>query len=353
MAMTMPTINIVFSKAAQSTAARSGRGAVGLVIRDAAASKGVTLYSAADVPEGLSADNQAYVKRVFLGADGVRPVRCHLYVLAAAGSLSEALSWLSLQTFSWLALPLDVKEADLTEAKEWINSQRSENNAVYKAVLPNFAGADQRIVNFAASGIKADGTTYGAAAYCSRIAGILAALPLTQSATYCVLEEVTDVERMTRSAMNDAVEAGKLILHVDGSRVKLGRAVSSMTEAASEDMRHIRTLEIQDTVESNLRQLIADEFIGKFTNTYANKLVLVTAVRDYLMGLESEGVLDAGSTCALDAAATRVYLQGKGVSVAGMDDNAVLQQSTGTAVFLTVTLKIPGAVEDVTVNIAV
>lgn len=353
MAMTMPQINIVFTKAAQAAAARNGRGSVGLIIRDAAALGGLMLGSADDVPGTLSADNQAYVRRAFLGADGLRPVRCCLYVLKSAGSLSEALAWMALQTVSWLALPMDAQEADCTEVKQWLESQRTENDAVFKAVLPSFAGESQRIVNFTATGIKVGASTYGAAAYCSRIAGILAALPLSRSATYCVLDEVTDVDRMTKSAMNDAVEAGKLILHVDGSRVKLGRAVNSLKTTEDEDLRHIRTVEIRDTVESDLRQLIADEFIGKFVNTYENKLVLLTAVRDYLFGLEGQGVLETGSMAELDAAAARAWLTGQGTDVSAMDDKQVLQQPCGTAVFVKLALRIPGAIEDVTVNIAV
>lgn len=352
MALVMPQINITFSKAAQTVTARSGRGSVGLIIRDAAASKGMMLLSAGDIPAGLSADNQAYVARTFLGANGVRPQRVFLYVLAAAGDLTEALAWMALQTISWLALPLDAKEADCTKVKAWLTAQRSENFSVCKAVLPATAADHERVVNFSAEGIKVGTATYAAAAYCSRIAGILAALPLTQSATYAVLDEVTDVTRMTRAAMDDAVTAGKLILHYDGGRVKLGRAVNSLTSGEGDDLRHIRTVEVRDTVESDLRQLIADEFVGKYTNTYTNKLVLLTAVRDYLTGLEAQGILADGSGADLDAAATRAYLAGLSIDVAGMDDDAVLQMAVGTAVFLTVTIRIPGAIEDITINIA-
>lgn len=354
MSNTMPQINIVFSQAAQTVQARSGRGSVGLIIRDAAASKGMTLLSADEIPGGLSADNKAYVARTFLGADGVRPQRVYLYVLSTGGDLSEALAWMALQNVSWLALPLDASEADCTEVKTWLEAQRSENNAVYKAVLPNTASNYERVVNFAASGIVTASGTYAAAAYCSRIAGILAALPLTQSATYAVLEEVTDVDRMTKASMDEAVAAGKLILHHDGSRVKLGRAVNSLTTipaGESEDLQHIRILEIRDTVESDLRQLVADEYIGKFTNTYENKLVLVAAIQDYLLGLESQGILAEGSTVELDIAAMRQYLIGKNVDVSSMTDLQILKANTGTQVFVKVRLSIVGAIEDIAIII--
>lgn len=354
MGMTMPKINIIFSKAAQTAQARSGRGAVGLIIRDAAASKGMTLLTADEIPVSLSADNQAYIARSFLGADGVRPQRVLLYVLGANGDLTEALAWLALQKFSWLALPMDASEADCTEVKEWLAAQRSENNAVYKAVLPNTAADSERVVNFSATGIVTPAGTFGAAAYCSRIAGILAALPLTQSATYAVLDEVTDVDRMTKAAMDEAVSGGKLLLHHDGSRVKLGRAVNSLTTLAdgtSEDLQHIRIVDVRDTVEADIRQLCADEYVGKYTNTYENKLVLVAAIQDYLKGLESQGILAEGSIVELDLAAIRQYLISKNADVSSMTDQQLLKTNTGTQVFVKLTISINGAVEDIAISI--
>ena len=54
---------------------------------------------------------------------------------------------------------------------------------------------------------------------------------------------------------------------------------------------------------------VEDEYLGKCANTYDNKCILLTALRDYLSALEAQGVIRAGSSGAeLDADATRAYL---------------------------------------------
>ncbi len=354
MSNTMPQINIIFSQAAQTVAARSGRGSVGLIIRDAAASKGMTLLSADEIPGGLSAENKAYVARTFLGVDGFRPQKVYLYVLGSDELLSAAWAWMALQPVSWIATSLDLSsESAELDFVEWLKAQRSENNAIFKAVAP-LSENYERIVSFIGHDIETANGVFDSVSFSSRIAGILAAIPLTRSATYAVLEEVKSVPRMTKASMDDEVAFGNLFLHYDGGRVKLSRAVNSLATVPageSEELKHIRTLEIRDTVESDLRQLVADEYIGKFTNTYENKLVLVAAIQDYLLGLEGQGILAEGSVVELDIAAQRQYLISKKVDVSSMTDLQILKANTGTHVFVALKISIVGAIEDITINI--
>lgn len=344
----MPSITIAFTSAAQTAANRSGRGTVAIIVRDAAATGGCTLRSAAEIPAKLTAANRAFVERALLGARSVV-----LYVLAADGDLADALDYMATQFFSWLCIA-DADEADNTAVKTWLKTQRDEYHAVYKAVLADSAADYERVVNFTTDGISVGGTELTAAQYASRIAGILAGMPLTQSATYAVLNEVQDVDRLSAAALDEAVGEGELVAFHDGGSVRLGRAVTSLTtvsEGAPESLKKIHVLEVRDAVESDLRRLIAENYIGKFLNNYTNKLVLLTAVKAYLKELEAQGVLQEGSEAELDLAAQTKWLEENGTDTSSMTEQEILEAKTGASVFLKVSLSIFDAMEDVAVTI--
>ena len=82
------------------------------------------------------------------------------------------------------------EETDIVSS--WIVDCREEGK-MYKAVLPNVEADNEAIINFATTGIKVGEKSYTTEVYCARIAGILAGLPLTRSATYFVLDEVDEI----------------------------------------------------------------------------------------------------------------------------------------------------------------
>ena len=63
-----PTLTITVKKAVETVAARLKNGVAAVIVRDATATKGLyVLGDPADMPSGLSADNQGIVERAFLG----------------------------------------------------------------------------------------------------------------------------------------------------------------------------------------------------------------------------------------------------------------------------------------------
>ncbi len=361
--MGMPSINILFETAARTAVDYNASGTVAVIVRDATSSEdllgGHTLTRATDIPTGLSADNQLYIARAFYGAT-VAPSKVLLFVLHDDtdddddGDIDDALAWLATQSFDWVCAPMDGDSDDCEAIADWIADQRANYKAIYKAVLPNYAGASEAIVNFATSGILVAGTTYSAAAYCSRIAGLLAATSMTISATYTQLPEVEDVDRLTASEMDTAVDAGKFILFYDGSTVKCGRAVNSLvtpSSTQSDAYKKIKVVTIMDFIQSNLRSLFATNWIGKYGNSYDTKLLLVTAVKSFLTELESAGILNAGSTVSIDVDAQADWLTANGYAISDMTEQEILEHTTGSEVFLAVTISILDAMEDITVVI--
>ena len=62
---------------------------------------------------------------------------------------------------------------------------------------------------------------------------------MTISCTYAPLPEVSDVGRLTREAMDAAVDAGKFILFHDGEKVKVARGVNSLQTTTQDGPAHL------------------------------------------------------------------------------------------------------------------
>lgn len=108
------------------------------------------------------------------------------------------------------------------------------------------------------------------------------------SATYAPLPELTDVDRLTRDELDAAVNAGKLALKWDGRKVKVARAVNSFVTTSQgmlDSFKKIKIVEIMDLIRTDITATAEDSYIGKYANTYDNKLLLVTAVPGLFHGL--------------------------------------------------------------------
>ena len=355
--LTMPSVSITFSEAASSAIARSQKGVVALILRDAAlAGKFYSLASSKQIPTALGAANQAAVKRAFLGYVNP-PQRVLLYILASDGVIaadSAALTWLATQSFDYLAGPADLSAAEATILKTWTLEQRTNNHAIYKAVLPNVAADDPAIINVTTNGTVVGTDTFDAAAYCGRVAGLLAGTPMTISATYAPMSEVEDVTRLTQAEMDTAVGTGKFLWWWDGEKVKTGRAVNSYqttTETKGDDWKYIKIVELLDMEDHDIRKAIQDTYIGKYSNTYANKQLLVSAIQDYLQTLADAGLIESGFTCGIDVDAQEAWLQAQGTDTSSMTEQQIKEANTGTWVFIAITQRPINAIEDVKTSI--
>ena len=198
--LTMPTLTVAFKQRASTSVARSQKGVVAFLIRDAVAdeeAKTYTLTSTAQIPQTLGTANQAAIRRAFLGNVNP-PKKVLLYVMGAGDTVTAeaaVLTWLATQKFDYLAGPDDLSPEEAGAIKTWLVNQRSDNYAIYKAVLPELAADSEAIVDFSASGILVDGETFTAAGYCGRIAGLIAGTPMTQAISYAALPEVEEIDR--------------------------------------------------------------------------------------------------------------------------------------------------------------
>lgn len=336
----LPGLTIKFQAAAKSAASRSKKGIVAVFVRDAKAQGLHVLSSAAMIPTDLGADNQAYLQRAFTGSDRGTPSKVAAVVIATGTddttALEAGLKLIESQTMDYIAPPPDVTEAEETVLVDWVKARR-EMYFTEKLVLANATTPPDHmgIINFCEEDdeLADGGMTYTAGEYLSRMAGVLAGLPVSMSGTYTVLPELTAVTPRTLEEQSEAIDAGKLILIHDGQQAKIARAVNSLTTVApgmGEDWRKIKICEGMDLITYYLRTTIQNEYVGRFQNTYNNKLNLVTAIQSYLTYLEGAGVLNPGeSYVEIDLNAQMKWMAEHGVDTSAMTEQEIKEYQTG------------------------
>lgn len=352
----LPSLVIQFKAAAAEVSNRSKRGFVGLILRDLKATGIHIVRDEAGIPTDLGVENQAAVKRALLGSDRGKPSRIVLSVMApeTEGStgnphLHAALTELSGLVLDYIAGPGDMTEMESQIIADWVLDQRKLYRPV-KAVLPNEAADHMGIINLATEGIQVDKTTYTAAQYCGRIAGILAGIPSDSSATYVTLPEIRAIPSMTPEDQATAINAGKLILLHDGQKAKLARAVNSLVTIPADgkaDWTKIKIVEGMDLITYFARTTIEDAWLGVYSNSYDNKMLLVVALQTFLTELEAAGVLLRGSSFAdLDLVEQEKYLRSEGVDTSRLTDQQLREADTGAMVFLQAGGRFLDAMED-------
>lgn len=354
--MGLPNINISFKTIALASVSRSDKGIVGLILKDANASAAGAhrMASASAIPAALGEDNAAYVRRAFLGYV-TAPREVIAFVVADdATDLTAALAYFATVEVDYLCGPPTCTALEAAAIADWVDERREEHHTV-KAVLPNQAADSEGIVNFTTTGIIADEEEYTPAEYCSRIAGLIAGTPMRISCTFAPLSEVTDIDRLSRAAMDAAIEDGEFILYHDGEKVKVGRGVNSLvtlTEDNGASFQKIKIVEAVDMIGRDIRRTCEDSYIGKYPNSYDSKCLLITAILNYFEGLERSGILQAGaSTVQIDRAAHETWLTEQGIDVSAMTEQEIKEANTGDKVFLAASVKILDAIEDVAIDI--
>ena len=335
---------------------RSQKGVVAIIIKDAAAPGAHVLTNVTQIPLALGTANKDFISRAFTGY--VNPPRkVIVYVLpSAAEDLSAALEYLATQTLDYLVGPVDCSADDSTEITAWIASQRADGFTP-KAILPDASADSEAIINFTTDGIKVGATTHTTAAYCSRIAGLIAGTPMTISCTYAPLLEVTDVTRLTKSEMDSAIDDGEFIIFHDGEKVKVGRGVNSLqttTQNKGEIFKKIKIVEAIDMIRNDIKITAQDNNIGKYDNSYDNKCLLISAISGYFAQLELDGILQAGtSSVGIDLEAQEGYLQANGIDTTDMSEQEIKEANTGDKVFIKASIKILDAIEDIDLGITI
>lgn len=341
--MGLPEIFISFETAALTAISRSARGVLAVVLDDSTQSGDAVYRSLSEVPkDAYTADNYRMLQLAFLSS----PAK--VAVIRDGDGAADALER---TRFDWLAAP--AWEAAVTVSA--IKALRAKGRGV-KAVVANATAPDcEGIVNLWVSDLVLEDGSMDGKDYAVRVAALLAALPLTCSATYAALPEVVSCGVIDDP--DGAIEAGKLIIvpGADGA-YRIGRAVNSLTTltpAKGAAFRKIKIVEGIDLIRTDIAATFEQGYIGKVLNDYDNKLLLVTAINAYFRTLQGD-VLDktADNRCVVSLEGQRAYLERHGTDTSDMKDAEILRANTGSEVFLEAHLTFCDAMEDLALVIS-
>ena len=351
----LPTLKIAFEKAAAAVVSRTKKGVAAVMVRDENAQGVYSISSTLFIPSGLGEANNAHIRTAFQGSDRGEPSQVVLVVIAPGTSdttaLEAGLKLLEAYSIDYLAGPPDVTEDELDVLNTWVLAQREQYNTV-KLVRPYLtAGSDEMgIIELDETGLANKDGPVTAAAYCARLAGIFAGIPVSMSATNVSMSELTAVTPRTMLEQQTAINNGKLIFVHDGLQAYIARAVNSLTtipDKGNEDWSKIKIVEGMDLIRYYLRNTIRQSYMGRYANTYDNKQLLVAAIQDYFQYLESAGVLNSGQSYAqVDYDRQLEWINTQGVSTTNMSRQEVLEYQTGSWVFIRCGGRLVDAQED-------
>lgn len=354
--MGLPKINIEFKAKAQSAVSRSERGVVALILFDDGNDIVSEEYYGLDDPNfdefAWSADNNKYIEMAFKGS----PEKVIVARLdPAALGLDSALAVLGNKKFNYLAVP-EIASVDVEPLVSWLKSKREEDKRTFKIVLANHDADYEGVVNLTTEDIEVEDTTYSAQQYTSRIAGVLAGMPFTRSATFYVLDEIDSIKESSQP--DSDIDNGQLIIINDGEKFKIGRGVNSLStisEGKKEDFKKIRVVEVMDMIKDDIRSTFNDHYIGKVNNTYDNQVLFFATVNDYFELLESDDILDPyfDNKATLDVDAQKAALLTSGVKVDELSEQEIKEKSFKSNVFTKANIKIVDAMEDLDFGIYV
>ena len=358
--MGMPSINISFSELANTIVKSGKRGVIAMILKVASVPSvnPQIINTEADIAAALDNDSKLQISLALKGYVNKPNKVIAYFIVDTAADLSTnytaALNYLKTVNFDYLVCPTVATDEKESVIDSYVEAERASGKLI-KAVLPNSASDNEGIINFATTKVYVDSTEYNTEDYCSRIAGIIAGTPINMSCTYATIDELTDCTRLTKSNMDTAVDAGKLIVWYDGEKVKIGRGVNSLTTTSSskgDQFKKIKIVDIMDMIENDIRITCEDNYIGRFANTYDNKCLLINAISNYFDILVGDNVI-SNYSIDIDIDANRTYLSTHNVDVSGMSDFDIKSAYTGSNVYLKCSIKILDSVEDITLPIAI
>lgn len=379
----MPSVNIAFIEAGIEAIRRSQRGIVALLLEEDAdtvtklltdhtGSDGkttikaiknpFTVYTTDDIPDELSDDNKDYITKALIGYVK-SPYRVKVYLMdkvtdetknASADKFADALKTLATDRWDYLAIPTIVTD-QCESVATWLKTNRENKGKRSKVVLPGYAADYEGVITFSNTKIVTASKTYTGAQYTPRIAGLIAGTPLTISATYAPLSEVIDCDRYTEDENDEKVNNGEFFIWYDGEKFKMSRAMNSLvttTQGKLEAYQTIKSVDIMDAIYDDIKKTAQDSYIGKYTNDYDNKQLLISAIMGYFKELEDGRLLQKDySEVNINVEKVKTYQLEHGLytkeELADMDDLAIKKLDTKKQVLLTAKIKILDAMEDI------
>lgn len=352
--MGMPNINVIFRSTAKTIEDRSDNGTVALLLASNANLTQKEYRPGDDIDKAIVADSKTQIEFALKGGrDKPKKVIC-IFCQAEYEDIDTALEKLETEKFDYLTFGSTLDEEKKTKVVNWVKEERKAGRKI-KAVLANKEADCEGIINYVTESVTVGGKDYTTDMFCSRIAGLLAGTLLTMSSTYTVLNDAENCTKLSQKEMDEQVNAGKFIVFRDGDYIRVARGVNSLQtidENKNESFKKIKIVNTMDRITTDLTNLIKNNWLGQYSNSYNNKCLLVSACQEYMNELTQRGILET-AVIEIDVEGNKKYLEENGIKTTDMTEEELKKANTGEHVFLKATISILDAMEDFDIEITV
>lgn len=352
----MPRVQIEFESMGLTAIQRSERGVVLLILKEEniiekSRYKFASLADAMEKEEEFSAEVYEHIKFAFEASPYFMKVE--LYD-GTTRTLTDLLRDLVLDRFNWYAAP-NAPDEDVDAILSWHKDIITKKDKTIKFVAFQEVADDESIIDWETPRVVYDGVEKTGQEFTGLVAAELAALPLTRSFTYFTWPKVTDADLPFAEDEDAAVNAGKLFLTYDGEKYKIARGVNSLTtyhEDKGEDFSKIRIVEAMHLIKDDIRDTFNNFYVGKILNKYENKQQFIALINQVYFKQLEDTVLEAqgNSRVDIDMVENRFYAIKRGAPVEDMTDMQIKTYNTGSNVFLTGTVSLLDAMEDLKIT---
>lgn len=346
----LPSVIVEFKQKASTAIQRGNTGIVALVLRDEQAQGLHNIKGFYDIPSELSEANKKYINLTLLG-NVTAPSKVVAYVVGEETQLSDALNYLETVDFNYLVVPA-IQENERATVKTFIEKMRNDIKVRVKAVMKSDADYEG-IINSTNTATMVEGEI-NADEFCCVVGGLIAGTPLSQSVTYAVPKNVLDIPSQTKAESEAKVKNGELILVKEMGKIRVARGVNSLKTTTTEKgdlFQKIKLVDTMDLIHNDIRKTCIDTYIGKVSNNYDNKCVLMTAISSYFEELAKEQLIEKDFTVEIDMDKQVKYLKSIGVDTSEMTDKEIKEANTKDKVFLMANIKLVDAMESINLEI--
>ncbi len=252
----------------------------------------------ANYPENATAADKKLANLALLGAKTVLLYKLppnhtddHVEAMLAKLKTEDA----NVIVYPYLKSTTSASTAQQTIAN-WVKAMQEEEGKNITAVLTNYVADSQYVINNVQGVTLSDGSTLTAAETGAWIGGVTAGAKITESNTARKFVGAIDVTpRMTKTEMETAIKAGKLILTVDKSQnvtvVADVNSLTSTTQTLGDIMKQNRSVRTACGIREDIGTVWDSNIKGKYNNNEEGRSIFKSALVEYFADLERRGAI--------------------------------------------------------------
>lgn len=367
--MGIPELKIAFKEVRRKAIDGTAVGVVLLLLKETSLS-GLKEYEDIEAvkPDEYKKENLKYIEQAFIGnvqyervgtileERAYQPSKVYVYSISSKNTLDKALEEIESLEFNYVCMPEAVAEDNMkiTAFVDRLSKEVGyEASAIVVSESPN---NKSNVIEFASDNIVDGDNTYKATDMLPFIAGACAGTPMTQSVTYCVVPFLSNIPKKTNQEVSTLVDAGKVTLLKKAGAIRIARGVTSLTAPVGNEgpsFKKIKLVRTYQFINNSIKRVISNHYVGKVSNTYDNKCLLISEIDNFLNELSRDGVIDRDYTVEIDVQANKAYMKEAAIDFSGYSEQQLKEANTGSKVFLAIKLKGVDAMEDFYIKVNV